>query len=90
VYTGAIKFDNADTPTSKNILGVGAWWVVNSSLSYSPIDKLTVRLIVDNAFDKQPPYPALAGTGGNFASATSLYFSGIIGRTYTLGADYKF
>jgi hypothetical protein len=42
-------------------------------------------------FDKQPPFPALAaGTGGNFASATSLYFPGIIGRTYLLSASYHF
>ena len=35
----------------------------------------TVRLVVNNVFRKEPPFPALAaGTGGNFASATSLYF----------------
>ncbi|MGC2029222.1 MAG: hypothetical protein WA642_04335 [Steroidobacteraceae bacterium] len=41
-------------------------------------------------FDKQPPFPALAGTGGNFVNATSLYFSGIIGRTYLLSANLHF
>jgi hypothetical protein len=41
-------------------------------------------------FNKQPPFPAIAGTGGNFANATSAYFSGILGRTLALEADYKF
>jgi hypothetical protein len=42
-------------------------------------------------FDKEPPFPALAaGTGGNFAGATGLYFSGIVGRTYVLAANVKF
>ena len=49
-----------------------------------------MRLTVDNVFNKEPPYPALAGDGGNFASATSLYFAGIIGRTYLLAVDYRF
>jgi hypothetical protein len=49
-----------------------------------------VRLIVDNVFNKEPPFPALAGTGGNFLNATSLYFSGIIGRTYLLAASVHF
>jgi len=52
---------------------------------------LQVRFIVNNVFDKEPPFPALAaGTGGNFASATTLYFPGIIGRTYQLSVDYRF
>jgi iron complex outermembrane recepter protein len=50
----------------------------------------TVRLIVDNVFDKQPPFPAIAGTQGNFSPATTLYFSGIIGRAYLLSANLHF
>jgi hypothetical protein len=41
-------------------------------------------------FNKQPPFPALAGTGGNFVNSTTTYFSGIIGRSLQLSADYKF
>jgi len=86
-----MNFNNQNTPTSQNILSVPAWWLINSTVSFDVTKKLEVRLIVDNVFDKEPPYPALAaGTGGNFASATSLYFSGIIGRTYLLNADYRF
>ena len=90
IFIGAVKFSNADSPGDKDIPGVGRWWLFNSTLGYAPIDHLNVRFIVDNVFNKEPPYPAIAGTGGNFASSTSLYFSGILGRTYQLGVDYKF
>lgn len=88
-YSG-MKFDNQDTPTSKNIESVGHWWVLNSTLAYDVTDNVHVRLIVDNVFDKLPPLFALAGVGGNFSSATSLYFPGIMGRTYQLEFEAKF
>ena len=90
LYVGPMVFDNHDTATSKDIRGVGAWWVVNSTLGYEMRHGLKLRLIVDNVFEKEPPYPALAGTQGNFANATSLYFSGIIGRTYLFSVDKHF
>jgi len=90
-YFSMMDFNNQNTPTSQDILSVPKWWLINSTVSYDVTKKLQVRLIVDNVFDKEPPYPALAaGTGGNFASATSLYFAGIIGRTYLLNVDYRF
>jgi outer membrane receptor protein involved in Fe transport len=52
--------------------------------------QLQVRFIVDNVFNKQPPFPALAGTGGNYAPGTSTYFAGILGRSLQLSVDYKF
>ena len=54
------------------------------------LDNVHVRFIVDNVFDKLPPQFALAGVGGNFSSATSLYFDGIMGRTYQLEVEAKF
>jgi len=91
LYTGGFNFDNLDKPNQKNIERVNPWWVHNATFSYEILKSLNVRFIVDNVFDKEPPYPALAaGTGGNFASATSLYFPGIIGRTYQLSVDYRF
>jgi iron complex outermembrane recepter protein len=90
-YISSMKFDNDDTATTKNILGVNAWWLFNSTVGYNVNKTVTVHLIVDNVFDKQPPFPALAaGTGGNFAAATSLYFPGIIGRTYLLNVAAHF
>ncbi|HYL01012.1 MAG TPA: TonB-dependent receptor [Steroidobacteraceae bacterium] len=90
-YVSMMNFSNQNTPTSQDILSVPGWWLLNSSISLDVTKALQLRLTVDNVFDKEPPYPALAaGTGGNFASATSLYFAGIIGRTYLLTADYRF
>jgi iron complex outermembrane receptor protein len=90
IFIGPAQFSNQNTPTSQNILGVGAWWDINSTVGWKVTPQFQVRFIVDNVFNKQPPYPAIAGTGGNYAPGTSTYFSGIIGRTLQLSADYKF
>ena len=74
----------------QNYMTVGHWWLINSTLGMKFTPKLQARFIVDNVFNKQPPFPALAGSGGNFANATSLYFSGIIGRALQLSVDYRF
>jgi iron complex outermembrane receptor protein len=90
-YYSMMDFNNQDTPTARNILSVPAWWLINSTITMDVTKALELRLTVDNVFNKEPPYPALAaGTGGQFASATSLYFAGIIGRTYLLNVDYRF
>lgn len=91
LYYSGMNFNNQNTPTSQNILRVNPWWLINSTLTWNVTSSFQTRLIVDNVFNKEPPFPALAaGTGGNFASATSLYFPGIIGRTYLLAFDYHF
>jgi outer membrane receptor protein involved in Fe transport len=69
---------------------VHSWWQVNTSFSYDFYKNFTARFIVDNVFDREPPFPALAGSQGNFAAATTQYFSGIIGRTYLLNVEAKF
>ncbi len=90
-YISSMKFDNNDTATTKDILKVNPWWLINSTISYDLSKNFGVRFIVNNVFNKEPPFPALAaGTGGNFASATTLYFPGIIGRTYLLSANLRF
>jgi iron complex outermembrane recepter protein len=83
-------FSNQNTPTSQDILGVGAWWLINSTIGMKFTPALQVRFIVDNVFNKQPPFPALAGSGGNYANSTSVYFAGILGRSLQLSVDYKF
>jgi outer membrane receptor protein involved in Fe transport len=90
IFIGPANFNNQNTTTSQDILGVGSWWLINSTVGMKFNPQFQVRFIVDNVFNKQPPFPAIAGTGGNFASATTTYFSGILGRTLQLEADYKF
>jgi iron complex outermembrane receptor protein len=89
-YLGRINFNNQNTATTQDYFGVGAWWLINSTLAFSPTKNFTARLIVDNVFNKQPPFPALAGAQANFTPATTLYFSGIIGRAYVVSANYHF
>jgi iron complex outermembrane receptor protein len=90
IFIGPAQFSNQNTPTSQNILGVGAWWLINSTIGMKFNPQFQVRFIVDNVFNKQPPFPAIAGTGGNYAPGTTTYFQGILGRTLQLSADYKF
>ena len=90
LYTGPFNFDNKDTATTKDIPGVSHWWLVNTTIGYEFTKSFETRLIINNVANKEPPFPALAGIGGNFASPTSVYWSGIIGRTYLLSAAYHF
>jgi outer membrane receptor protein involved in Fe transport len=82
-----MNFSNLNTATSQNILTVGHWWLINSSVGYYVTDRINLRLVVDNVFNKEPPFAALAGASGNFTASTSYYFAGIIGRTYQLSVD---
>jgi iron complex outermembrane receptor protein len=97
IFIGGINFNNMNITTppagqlaTQNYPALAPWWLINSTISYNVSKAFTVRLIVDNVFDKQPPFPALAGTQGNFSPATTLYFSGIIGRAYLLSANLHF
>jgi iron complex outermembrane recepter protein len=90
IFIGPAQFSNQNTPTSQDISGVGAWWLINSTIGMNVTPAFHVQLILDNVFNKQPPFPAIAGTGGNFAVSTTTYFSGILGRSLLLSADYKF
>jgi hypothetical protein len=90
IFVGYANFNNQNTPISQDILTVGRWWLINSTISKKFNQQLQARFIVDNEFNKQPPFAALSGSGGNFANATSQYFAGILGRSLVLSLDYKF
>lgn len=90
IFIGPANFNNQNKTGDQDIMGVGAWWLINSTIGMKFTPSLQARLIVDNVFNKQPPFPAIAGTGGNFANATTTYFSGIIGRALQISVDYKF
>ncbi len=90
IFVGGVNFSNLNTDTSQDILTVHRWWLINSTVSYNVTKSFSMRLIVDNVFDKQPPIDALAGSGGNYTGSVGQYFPGVIGRTYLLAADIKF
>jgi iron complex outermembrane recepter protein len=90
IFIGPMNLNNQLVSGTSDYMTVGHWWLINSTLGMKFNQQLQARFIVDNVFNKQPPFPALAGTAGNFLNATSLYFSGIIGRSLQLSVDYKF
>jgi hypothetical protein len=90
IFIGAANFNNMYTPTTQNYFSVGNWWLINSTIGMQFNKQFRAQLIVDNVFNKEPPFPALAGTGGNFVGATTTYFSGILGRALQSSFDYKF
>src|SRR5205807_8531112 len=90
LYVGPFNFSNTDNSNSKDVLGVSHWWLVNTTLGYELSRAFEMRLIVNNVGNKEPPFPGLAGIGGNFESPTSLYWSGILGRNYLLSVAYHF
>ena len=90
LFVSRMDFNNQDTPTSQNILSVNPWWVINSTFTWNVTSNLQTRFIVNNVFNKQPPFPALAGTGGNYVPSTTVYWEGILGRNMQLQVDYKF
>jgi len=89
IFVGRANFNNQNQPNTFNYFSVGNWWVINSTLAYNISPTLAVRFIVNNVFNKQPPFPALAGAQGNFTPATSQYFEGVIGRSLLIGAEWK-
>jgi iron complex outermembrane recepter protein len=90
IFVGPMNLNNQMVTGDQNHMTVGHWWLINSTLGMKFTPQLQARFIVDNVFNKQPPFPALSGTGGNFANATPQYFSGIIGRALQVSVDYKF
>jgi outer membrane receptor protein involved in Fe transport len=90
LFYGAVNYNNMNLDTTQNLLSVHRWWLFNSTASYDVSKAFSVQLIVNNVFNKQPPEDALAGSGGNFTGSVGQYFPGVIGRTYLLGANYKF
>jgi outer membrane receptor protein involved in Fe transport len=88
-FYGPTNFNNQNLPTTVNVFGVGDWWVINSTLKYNFTPNFSVQFILNNVFNKLPPFPALAGAQGNFTPAVSQYFEGVIGRSMILGVDWK-
>jgi outer membrane receptor protein involved in Fe transport len=90
IFIGPAVFNTSYSETEINYFGVGSWWLINSTIGMEFTPHFGAQLIVNNVFDKEPPFPALAGGGVGFTNSTSTYFSGILGRAFQLGAHYKF
>ena len=95
-YVGRAVWDNSLPSTNANFNGVGTWWVNNLTVGVTPTKNLKIQLVVDNIFDKQPPYPFPAEPPNdqflniNANNGLSTYYEGILGRFFVLSASYKF
>ena len=84
-YLDGAVFDNSDQANTRDVRGVGDWVVFNTSASIDVEKNFTLTLAVDNVFDRDAPrYSSLGNAGIN------TYFSGLLGRTFTIAARTRF
>jgi len=90
-FIGKAAYDNSLSNNNTAQLGVGNWWLQNATVGYEFDQHFKLQLVVDNVFDKEPPYP-LPTTPPNdiYSTGTQSYFSGILGRYYLASLTYKF
>ncbi len=55
IFIGSMNFNNQNVTGDQDIMGVGHWWLINSTLAMKFTPNLQARFIVDNVFNKQPP-----------------------------------
>ncbi|MEG3166493.1 TonB-dependent receptor [Sphingomonas sp. PB2P19] len=83
LYYGKTKVDPDQPDSAYQYPTVRAISYFNSTISYDINRQFGIRLIVDNVFDQDTPFPTPAGGG------TVTYFDGILGRAFKLGASLK-
>ncbi len=89
---GKASFDPTQLATNSQIQGVGTWWVHNLTLGYGGDTGLKLQFVVNNVFNRQPPFPvpAIPGDINLYSNGTNTYFSGIVGRYFIAQVGYRF
>ncbi|MBA2936280.1 TonB-dependent receptor [Sphingomonas sp. CGMCC 1.13654] len=83
-YFGPSKIDADAAADTYQYPGNKHWYLFNATVGYSISDHYKLQFIVDNVFDKAPPFPAPAGGG------TITYFKGILGRYFKVSVSAAF
>jgi outer membrane receptor protein involved in Fe transport len=83
-FIGKADIDVDEAPNNRNIKGVDNWYLFNTTFGYRINSNLGARLVIDNVFDRDPPFPSPGGGG------TITYFKGLLGRNFSLSANYTF
>jgi len=83
-YVSSAVFDVTFTREDQDILEVGDYFRHDVSLQYRPTDALSLRVIVNNVFDREPPHPNAIG----FLAQNGSY--DVIGRNFVIGANLRF
>ena len=78
-------FNNADDEFTRNVSGVGDFFIVDTSVAYALNESIDLQVNIDNVFNKTIPYPAVASAFGETA-----YFSAVLERyaTFTVRARF--
>lgn len=85
-YFGKSRFNVDEAANARDVKGVNDWFLVNATVGAKINDRMGLKFIVNNVFDRKPPYAAIAGS----AASTTTYFSGILGRYFRVAANVKF
>lgn len=83
-YFGPAVYDPDESPTFRTPNRLDDVVFTNIGISYNINKKFGIRMVVDNLFDTDPPFPAPTGGG------TTTYFPGILGRYFRVGASVGF
>lgn len=84
-YAARISVDGYDSANGRKL---GSWATNNLSMSYQVFDGLEVSLMVNNVFNRMPPYDfSYPGTSG---APYNAYNWDVYGRAYYLEARYSF
>ena len=83
-YIGKAVVDPDAAPTAFEFYERDAVAFVDAGASFRVADKFVLRLIVENLFDTNAPFPSPAGGG------VVTYFKGIQGRYYKAGVTFDF
>lgn len=78
-------FDQADDEFTRNVRGIDDWLIIDSGVGYELNDHLNIQLNIDNLFDVDPPFAAVAVGRG-----VSTYYAGVLGRYARLQARFRF
>ncbi|WP_291172984.1 TonB-dependent siderophore receptor [Erythrobacter sp.] len=83
-YIGKAVVDPDAEPTAFEFFERDDVVFMDAGISFQTEDDFTLRLIVENVFDREAPYPSPAGGG------VVTYFDGILGRYFKVAATFGF
>jgi outer membrane receptor protein involved in Fe transport len=89
IYISDAVFSNADTATTRDITGVDDWWMFHTGVAIDVNDRMRLQLNVDNVFDIAPPKYSIQAHGGGGIPGISTYYSGVLGRYFTVSARMR-
>jgi outer membrane receptor protein involved in Fe transport len=83
-YTGSVENDPDTANNFYEHHRYSSVVFVDSGISFDVGKRMTFRFLVDNVFDKKPPFPVPANGG------VVTYFPGVLGRYFRFGAGVHF